>query len=124
MRMSFFSGYRVDMDRLGLGVQRAYDPHFLSREFWRRSLVAHRVEVLAVIQTIHGAMDFDTGHGALGVRRPHLHLGMICFWAIVVRNDAGERLLARGCGQRCNYEKMEDQIFHNLSLFPTSTKSI
>jgi hypothetical protein len=123
MRDSFFHGYRFHLDRLGLGVQRAYDPHFLSREFWRRPLVAYRVEVPAILQTVPGAMDIDAGHSTLGVRRAHLHLGMICFWAIIVRNDAGELLLARGCGQRCNYEKIEDQIFHNLSLFPTSTKS-
>ena len=95
---SFCHGNRVHLDRLGLGVQRAYDSDFLSREFLWRPLVAQRVDVLAVIQNVQSAMDIDAGHGALGVRRPHLHSGVIRVWAIIVRNDAGERLLARSRG--------------------------
>ena len=100
-RSSFCRCNRVQLDRPGLGVQRACDVHFPSREFLRRLLVAQRIKILAVIQTVHGAVDIDAGNRALGVRRPHSHMGMICD-AHVVRNDAGERVLARSCGQHCD----------------------
>jgi hypothetical protein len=122
-RSSFFGCYRVHLDCLGLGVQCAYYLYFFTDEFFRRPLVAQRVEFNAVIQTVQRAMGVDAGHGALGIRRPHSHLGVICFRAIIVRNHTIERLLARSCGQRCNYEKIEDQVLHEFPLCLISATS-
>ena len=97
---SFCRGNRVHLDRPGLGVQRACDRHLLCRELFRRLLVAQRVDVLAVVQDVRGVVRPDAGNGALGVGRPHSHLGMTGSGAHVVRDGAGERLLALGCGQR------------------------
>ncbi len=108
------------MDRLGLSVQRAYDRHLFCRELFRRLLVAQSVDVLAVIQNVRGAMRENAGNGALGVRRSHLHVGMIGFGAHTVGNDAGERLLPRGRGQRGNYEKTKDQRLHNWFFHVTA----
>jgi hypothetical protein len=66
-------------------------------------------------------MNIDAGHGALGVRWPHSHLGMICFRAIVVRNYASERLIARRRRQRNNRNQIENQKLHKCSNVPIST---
>src|SRR2546427_10685780 len=95
-------GDLLHLDRLGLGVERAYDGDFLSRKSFRRSLVAQRVDVFAVIEHVRAAMVSDAGPDALGVRRPHSHPRMIGPGALAVRNGAGEGLLALLRGQRGN----------------------
>ena len=58
-------------------------------------------------------MGADAGKGALGVGRSHLHSRMIGPAALVVRNGAGERLLALRCKQRCSRQKTQEQTPHN-----------
>ena len=58
-------------------------------------------------------MGADAGKGALGVGRSHLHSRMIGSAALVVRNGAGERLLALRCKQRCSRQKTQEQMPHN-----------
>jgi hypothetical protein len=102
----FFRCYRVDLNRLGLGVQSTDYPYLFRYELFRCTLVAQRKEAGAVIQTVQSAMSIDASHGALCVRRPHPHLGVIRSRAIVVRNDPFERLLVWTGSQRRNYEKI------------------
>ena len=112
-RGSFCSRHRVHLDRSGLCVQRAHDVDFLSREFFRRLLVAERVHVFAVVQNVGGVVRADAGNGAIGIGRSHAHLGVTGPGAHVVRNGAGERLLALGCGQRGNCEQTQEQRYRN-----------
>ena len=54
MRLSrrlFFHGDRFHLDRLGLGVQCPDDFHLLSREFFRRLLIAQGIGVLPSYRT-------------------------------------------------------------------------
>jgi hypothetical protein len=46
---------------------------------------------------------------------------MIRLRAIVVRNNAGECLIARSSGQRHNCEQIENQKLHKISNVPIST---
>ena len=57
MRGSFFHCYRVHLYRLGLGVQSAYYADLSPNQFFWRPLIAQPVEVLAIVQTVHGAME-------------------------------------------------------------------
>lgn len=66
-------GNGLHLDGLGIRVERAYDGDFLSRKSFRRSLVAQRVDVFAVIEHVRSAVVADAGPDALGVRRPHSH---------------------------------------------------
>src|SRR3989475_7495464 len=95
-------GDLLHLDRLGLGVERAYDGDFLSRKSFRRLLVAQRVDVFAVIEHVRGAVGADAVPDAFGVRLPHSHPGMIGVAALVVRNGASEGRLALRRVQRAN----------------------
>jgi hypothetical protein len=58
-------------------------------------------------------MCLNTGLRALGVRRPHSHLGMIAIGAHTVGNYTGELLPSRCRSQRRNYEKTKTQTLHS-----------
>jgi hypothetical protein len=105
-------GYRINLDRPGPGVQRAPDRDLSCREPCRRPLVAQRVELLAVIETVRRVVHADASNGALGVGWSHSHSGMIGSGTHVVRDGAGERLRARGGGYCSKYEKTPDQMLH------------
>ena len=103
---------RLHLDRLGFRVQRARDSHLLSCKLVRRLLVGEGVYRLAVIKDEAGAVRTDARPGALGVSRPHAHLGMIARGALAVGDDAGKGLRALARGQRCNDEETYKQRFH------------
>jgi len=106
---SLCRGDRVYLDRLGLGVQRAGDRHFLSREFFRRLLVAQGVDVLTVIENVLGVVREDAGDGALGVVRSHSHMGVIGVAAHAIGDGAGEGLLALCGGEGCPNDQETDE---------------
>src|SRR5262245_21576737 len=111
---------RLDLDRLGLRVERADDGDLLAREFLRQLLIAEHVFALAVVEHVRGSVQRDARLRALSVVRAHLHFRMIALRAHVVGDDAGERLV-RGCSrQRGHEENTEDKSHGDLnSQLPT-----
>ena len=64
---------RVHLDRLGVGVERPCDHDLLSRELFRRLLIAQLVDFLAVTEHVRGAVGTDAGNGAVSAS-----VGPIC----------------------------------------------
>ena len=104
--------YRLHLDRLRPGVERARDAHLLSGKLVRRLLVGQGIDLLARIEDEARAVGADAGSGALGVVRPHAHPGMIPRRALAVGNDTGEGLRALTRVQGTADQEAEQQDSH------------